>query len=112
MLPPPPLPSSLHPAENDPERETNMRPTVLILGAATAAALLAGCSREEEPIANRFERQAAEIQNKAQEFEAQVEKEVSAAEARLEDEVDTLMNSIESDSNDAAESEKAENTSR
>ena len=71
-----------------------MRPTVLILPAC-AALLLAGCSQEEEPVANRFERQAAEIQNKARAFEAQVENEVSAAEARLENEIDTLQNSLE-----------------
>ena len=34
--------------------------------AASAALLLASCSREEEPVANRFERQAAEIQNKVE----------------------------------------------
>jgi outer membrane biogenesis lipoprotein LolB len=71
-----------------------MRLAVLILPLA-AAVLLAACSREEEPVANKFERQAAEIQNKARAFEAQVENEVSAAEARLENQVDTLMNSLD-----------------
>jgi hypothetical protein len=71
-----------------------MRLAILILPAA-AAVLLSACSREEEPVANRFERQAAEIQDKARAFEAQVENEVSAAEARLENEVDTLMNSLD-----------------
>ena len=54
--------------------------------------LLAGCSREDEPVANRFERQKAEIENKARAFEAQVENEVSAAEARLENEADMQLN--------------------
>jgi hypothetical protein len=61
---------------------------ILALGALPA---LAGCSREEEPVANRFERQKAEIENKARAFEAQVENDVSAAEARLQNEVDVLM---------------------
>ncbi len=56
-----------------------------------AFALVSACSREEEPVANRFERQKAEIENKARAFEAQVENEVSAAEARLQNEVDVLM---------------------
>ena len=76
-------------AARSPE-ETGMRAAVMLLGAG-AALLLGGCSREEEPVANRFERQKAEIENKARAFEAQVENEVSAAEARLENEVDELM---------------------
>ena len=56
-----------------------------------AFALLPACAQEEEPVANRFERQKAEIENKARAFEAQVENEVSAAEARLQNEVDVLL---------------------
>ena len=52
---------------------------------------VAGCSREEEPVANRFERQKAEIEEKARTYEAQVENEVSAAEARLQNEVDVML---------------------
>ena len=51
---------------------------------------LPACTREEEPVANRYERQAAEIENKAQALEAQVDNEVGATEARLQNEVDTL----------------------
>lgn len=69
-----------------------MRDIALFLPAA-ALLSLAACSSEEEPVANRFERQAAEIRNKAQALEAEVEKEVSAAEARLDNQIDTLMNS-------------------
>ena len=59
---------------------------------ALVVALLPACTREEEPVANRFERQKAEIENKARAFEAQVENEVSAAEARLENEADMQLN--------------------
>ena len=65
----------------------------VLLGLAVAVAmLLPACNREEEPVANRFERQKAEIENKARAFEAQVENEVSAAEARLENEADMQLN--------------------
>ena len=77
-----------------------MRANFLFL--ATPLLLLAGCSAEEEPVANKFERQAAEIENKAAAFEAQVENEVSAAEARLENEADELLNSLDGDANVAA----------
>ena len=70
-----------------------MRALKLIL-AAGAVVAFAGCSQEEEPVANRYERQKAEIENKASAFEAQVENEVSAAEARLEKEADALLNSL------------------
>ena len=71
-----------------------MRAVPIIL-TALALILLPACTQEEEPVANRFERQKAEIENKARAFEAQVENEVSAAEARLENEIDTLQNSLE-----------------
>jgi hypothetical protein len=67
-----------------------MREAAFIVMASVT--LLSGCSREEEPVANRFERQKAEIENKARAFEAQVENEVSAAEARLENEADMQLN--------------------
>jgi hypothetical protein len=57
---------------------------------ALTFALLAACTREEEPVANKFERQAAEIENKARALETQVENDVSAVEARLQNEVDAL----------------------
>ena len=59
----------------------------------TVALLLAlpACAQEEEPVANRFERQKAEIENKASALEAQVENQVSAVEARLQNEVDVLI---------------------
>ena len=68
-----------------------MRP---ILAAAIALVLI-GCGREEEPVADRFDRQKAEIENKARVLEALVENEVSAAEARLGNEADELRNSFE-----------------
>ena len=62
-----------------------------ILSFAVAIPLvLSACNREEEPVANRFERQKAEIENKAQALESQVENDVSAAEARLQNEADAL----------------------
>lgn len=55
-------------------------------------ALLAACTTEEEPVANRFERTEAAIENKAHALEAQVENEVSAVEARLDKEASALLN--------------------
>ncbi|HWT11556.1 MAG TPA: hypothetical protein VN231_02270 [Allosphingosinicella sp.] len=66
-----------------------MRPSALAVAASLA--FLAGCSREEEPVADRFERARAEIENKARAYEAQVENEVGAAEARLDNEADALL---------------------
>lgn len=66
-----------------------MRPLPFALAAFVA---LAGCGGKEEPVANRFERQQAEIENKAKAYEAQVENEVSAYEARLENETDAFLN--------------------
>ena len=71
----------------------------------TALALLSACSDEPEPVANRFERQKAEIENKARELENQVENEVSAFESRLENEADVLLN--RAGGNEAAENETA-----
>lgn len=89
---------------------------ILIL--ATVAAL-AACTSEEEPIANKFEREAAEIENKAAAFENQVENEVSAAEARLDREADELLNTMssgnaaaEANAADANAADAAENQSR
>jgi hypothetical protein len=82
----------------------------LLLPILTATLLLAACSGEEEPVANQFERQAAEIENKAKAFEAQVENEVSAAEARLENQADTLINSFDT-VDEAAEANAAANGS-
>ena len=48
--------------------------------------LSTACNREEEPVANRYERQRAEIENKAAELEAQVENDVRAFEARMDNE--------------------------
>ena len=64
----------------------------LALPLLATLALLPACSDEPEPVANRFERQKAEIENKARELENQVENEVSALEAKLDDEVDILLN--------------------
>ena len=67
-----------------------MRGPALLL-AAVAALLLPGCTAEEEPVANRFERQKAEIEEKARALEMQVDNEVGATEARLQNEVDLLL---------------------
>ena len=66
-----------------------MRVAILISAIAATLVLIA-CNPEEEPVANRFERQKAEIENKAQALETQVENEVSAVEGRLENEADAL----------------------
>ena len=74
----------------------------VLLGLAVAAVtLLPACSREEEPVANRFERQKAAIENKASALEAQVENEVGAIENQLEKEADALLLNQEG-SNEAA----------
>lgn len=52
---------------------------------------LSACASEEEPVANKWERQAAEIENKAAAIEAEVDNEVRALEARLDNEVDALL---------------------
>ena len=51
---------------------------------------LPACNRQEEPVANKYERQKTEIEEKAHALETQVENDVSATEARLQNEVDTL----------------------
>ena len=65
-----------------------MRPLILAL----ALASLAGCTTEEEPVANRFDRRAAELANKARELEAEVESQVSAVEAKMQNEIDAMSN--------------------
>lgn len=68
-------------------------------------AILAACSREEEPVANQFESRVAEIENKARELEAEVANQVSAAEAEMQNDIDALnanANLTISMSNDAA----------
>ena len=81
--------------------QADMRAAPLLL--ALFAVLLPACTQEEEPVANRFERQKAEIENKARAFEAQVENEVSAAEARLENEADMQLNRAPAADANAAE---------
>ncbi|HEV2867414.1 MAG TPA: hypothetical protein VGX37_12965 [Allosphingosinicella sp.] len=56
-----------------------------------ALALLAACSREEEPVANRYARTKAEMESKARAYEAQADNEVSAAEARLDNETAAFL---------------------
>ena len=53
--------------------------------------LLAACAQEAEPVADKFERQKAEIENKARAYEAQAENEVRAVEAELDNQVDALL---------------------
>ena len=76
-----------------------------LLPILAALCLLPACNREEEPVANRFERQKAEIENKAQALETQVENEVSATEARLDNEADTLLQNRSTPSPEANASE-------
>jgi hypothetical protein len=72
--------------------------------------LMTGCGREEEPVANRYERAKAGIENKARAYEAQVENEVSAVEARLDNEADAFLN--QQGANDIAANEAAANAAR
>jgi hypothetical protein len=65
--------------------------SVLLGLALMVITLLPACSREEEPVANRFERQKAAIENKAGTLEAQVENEVGAVENQLQKEADALL---------------------
>ncbi|MDQ8758299.1 hypothetical protein RCO27_18885 [Sphingosinicella sp. LHD-64] len=65
-----------------------MRPLVAVL----AMSVLAACSSEPEPVANRFERTNAEIENKAKALEAAVENQVGAIEAETQREIDALAN--------------------
>ena len=67
-----------------------MRARPLIFLAAIAG-LFVSCAQEEEPVANKFERQRAEIENKARAYEAQAENEVKAVEAELDNQVDALL---------------------
>ena len=86
-----------------------MRGSATLLAALTAL-LLAACTREEEPVANKFERQAAEIENKARALETQVENDVAAVEARLQNEVDALARNdaaAPAETNESAESNRS-----
>jgi F0F1-type ATP synthase membrane subunit b/b' len=51
---------------------------------------LAACARQEEPVANRFDRTTAEIENKARELEAETENQVRAVEADIQNQIDAL----------------------
>ena len=65
--------------------------------------LLAACTREEESVANRYERQEAEIENKERSITAKVENEVRAAEAALENQgVVQNLSAPPADANEAA----------
>jgi len=86
--------------------------SVLLGLAVVVTTLLPACSREEEPVANRFERQKAEIENKASAYEAQVENEVGAVENQLQKEADALLQNQSGDNEAAAnETEAAGNSS-
>jgi hypothetical protein len=86
----------------------------VLFGLAVAATfLLPACSREEEPVANRFERQKAEIENKADALETQVENEVSGVENQLQKEADALLlNQAASNETAGNDAEAAGNGSR
>ena len=74
-----------------------------------ALALLGACSREEEPVANKFERARAEIENKARAYEAQADNEVRAAEAQLQNEADLILGASERNAAGAADNGSAGN---
>ena len=67
---------------------TVVRHIVILCGIMS---LLAACAQEEEPVANKFERQKAAIENKARAYEAHAENEVRAVEAELDNQVDALL---------------------
>jgi DNA repair ATPase RecN len=52
--------------------------------------VLSACARQEEPVANRFDRTTAEIENKARELEAETENQVRAVEADIQNQIDAL----------------------
>ena len=86
----------LLPCRPDRAEKPRMRlPLILFVGAL----VLSACTREEEPVANRFARQQAEIENKARALEMQVENEVSAAEARLDNEASAFLNAARAEAN-------------
>lgn len=53
---------------------------------------LAACNRQEQSVANRFDRTNAEIENKARELEAEVENEVRGVEADMQNQIDAMAN--------------------
>ena len=57
-----------------------------------SAALLAACTAEEEPVANRFDRTNAELETKARALEAEVSNQVSAVDAQMQNEIDAFAN--------------------
>ena len=69
-----------------------MRASVTALPLLALLASLAACGREEEPVADKYERARAEIENKAKAYEAQADNEVAAAVAALENEADVFLN--------------------
>jgi hypothetical protein len=52
---------------------------------------LAACAREEESVANRFDRTNAEIENKARELESDVENQVRGVEAEMQNQIDAII---------------------
>ena len=53
---------------------------------------LAACTRQEESVANRFDRTNAEIENKARELEMDVENDVRGVEADMQNQIDAIAN--------------------
>jgi hypothetical protein len=62
------------------------------LACLAAFVALAACAREEEPVANRYDRTSAEIENKARALEADVENQVRGVEADVQNQIDALAN--------------------
>lgn len=69
-----------------------MRRSVPAFASLALVASLAACGREEEPVADKYERARAEIENKAAAYEAQVANEVGALEAQLDNQADLILN--------------------
>ena len=84
----------------------------MLAASLVSLALLPACGREEEPVADRFERAKAEIENKARAYEAQVENEVSAAEARLDNEADSFLDQARANVANAIEAPQAGNANQ
>lgn len=84
-----------------------MRASSLSLPLLALLLFTAACGREEEPVANRFERARAEIENKAEAYEAQADNEVAAAVAALENEAEVFLNAAAA-ANESAEAAPAE----
>jgi len=63
------------------------------LAALTAFLALSACTSPEEPVANRYDRTAAEIENLARQLDAETENQVRGVEADVQNQTDAIANS-------------------